>query len=43
MQLILFFAVILLLALGVYVEWSVWHECRAAGHSWLYCWAMLRH
>lgn len=28
----------LCLAVGLWLRLSVWNECRAAGHSRLYCW-----
>jgi hypothetical protein len=31
------FAMVLLSLVVVSCEASIWHECRTAGHSWLYC------
>lgn len=28
---------VILAGIGVSCEISVWSECRAGGHSWLYC------
>ena len=31
----------LLVGLSLWSSWAIWQECRAAGHSVVYCWRLV--
>lgn len=43
LQRLVFAAVILLMPVAIAIQVSVWNECRASGHSFFYCMALVSH
>ena len=40
-RLLAIFVVVTFLVLGISCDVAQWNECRAAGHSKIYCWRMV--